>query len=130
MAPLRFALIAISLAALLAIGGCTKARLSKNAPLEVDISNCSAPQADVQNGQSIHWVSTDQNVDYEIDFSSAEPTPSPFKVHGKTDQNRPILGNKKCIHNYSTKGCWYKYTLRNLATNDLCPDPVVHIEPQ
>lgn len=116
------------LCALLVISACTsqsKARVVH----QVDITGCtvSSIQIDVKNKEYVHWNAKD--LDYVIDFSSDEPTPSPFTIHGNSDNDHQINGHKKCIGNYATGGCWYKYTITKTGDNKPCADPIIHIVP-
>lgn len=123
----RFVLTGLALCGLVVLTACTQNK--SFVTHQVDIASCSATptQVDLDNLEYVHWTSKD--VDYEIDFSSDDPTASPFKVHGNSDKNRQIKGHQKCIHNYSTNGCWYKYTITKVGDNKPCSDPIIHIVP-
>jgi hypothetical protein len=78
--------------------------------------------------ERVHWNS-DDGVTYAIDFSSTEPTPSPFTVTSTSTPARQMKGHSKCRNNTATNGCWYKYTLTRAGESAPCADPVIHIIP-
>jgi len=116
------------LAALLVFSACNSQNASRVVH-QVDINGCSvtSTQIDLNNGEYVHWNAKD--LDYVIDFSSDEPTASPFTVHGSSDQAHLMKGHKKCVHDYPSNGCWYKYTITKTGDNKPCADPIIHIVP-
>jgi hypothetical protein len=124
----RLGSTALMLCGLLVIAACTSQNVSRVVH-QVDITGCSvtSTQIDLNNGEYVHWNAKD--VDYQIEFSSDEPTPSPFTVHGNSDQDRQMKGHRKCVHNYLTNGCWYKYTITKAGDSKPCADPIIHIVP-
>jgi hypothetical protein len=128
MTLLQLGSTSLLLAGMFVFRECDQATLTSKTH-EVDITNCSAPQVDVKHKDKVHWNSKDAGTEYTIDFSSNEPTPSPFNVTGSLSPAHQIKGHAKCRTNTATNGCWYKYTLTRVGESKPCGDPIIHIEP-
>jgi len=129
MTLLKFGTTGLLLAGMFVFRGCDVKEALPATVHEVDITNCSAPQVDVKHKEKVHWNSKDTNVEYTIDFSSDEPTASPFKVTASSTPARVMKGHAKCRNNAASNGCWYKYTLTRVGESIPCSDPVIHIIP-